>query len=69
MKAIIEAPEFVHRMFADWDIGEEGKQKVWQAFVEYMVGVNFPVHLQVCLDVFTDSIEESGQIDEILNCE
>jgi hypothetical protein len=69
MKAIIEAPEFVHKMFANWDIGEEGKQKVWQAFVEHMVGVNYPISLQADLDNFTDEIEESGEIDEILDCE
>lgn len=64
--ATIEAPDWVDKMFENWDIGDEGKQKVWQAFVEHMLGVDVPMHMQADLDEYTIRIEESGELDEYL---
>ena len=64
--ATIEAPVWVDKMFENWDISETGKQKVWQSFVEYMIGVDAPIHMQADLDEYTFRIEESGELDDIL---
>jgi len=64
--AIIEAPKWVDVMFKHWDIDEAGKQKIWQSYVEHMVGVNVPIHMQADFDAYTNSIKESGELDEIL---
>jgi hypothetical protein len=66
---IIEAPEWVDVMFKHWNIDETGKQKVWQSFIEHMVGVEpiiFPIYMQAYFGAYTNSIKESGELDEIL---
>ena len=64
--ATIEAPEWVDKMFKHWDIDEAGKRKIWQSYVERAVGVDFPINMQADFDAYADSIEESGELDEIL---
>jgi len=60
----VTAPQWVHKTLEGYS--HDAKQNIWSAFVHHMVGFEVPIHFQADLENYLSSIEESGELDDII---